>query len=171
MTATIATRSPEFGIRGPRRTIGWALAVLAGAAFLVAIVLAVINGVLLVATAEAVGEVVAVEPVTDAAGQPRSERHRLVVEYPDRNGQFRRFDEQTRGVAPAKGDEVPVRYRMGPPVEARVANPWWIWRPATFAGATALGLGLVAEELLRNRRRFAASGAGGGSAEGTRSRP
>lgn len=133
------------------------MAAAATTGLLISLVLASMSLVFLATTVEAVGVVVAVRPDSGAtAGQPvRAVRPLLVVEYPDRNGQFRRFDEKVRGEAPAKGAEIAVRYRMGPPVEARIANYWTIWEPATIAGAVGLGLGLVAEELLRNRRRFA----------------
>lgn len=142
----------DIGVRGFRRLAGLVLAALATVAMAVALVLAGFNLTFQLTTSEAVGEVVAVSTVPEQAGVI-APTHEVVVEYPDRNGQSRRFDELVRGVAPTKGDEVPVRYRMGPPVEARVANYWWIWRPATTAGAVALALALGAEELLRNRRR------------------
>lgn len=143
----------DFGVRGIRRLAGLLLAALATAALAVALVFAVLNLTFQLTTSEAVGEVVAVNPVPEHA-RTIAATHEVVVEYPDRNGQFRRFDELVRGVAPTKGDDITVRYRMGPPVEARVANYWWIWRPATIAGAVALVLALGAEELLRNRRRL-----------------
>lgn len=144
----------DFGVRGFRRLAGLVAAALAAIALLVGIVFASMNLAFQLTATEAVGEVVAVTPVRTEAGEPRPGEHVLTVEYPDRNGQFRRFDERVRGEAPAKNDEIAVHYRMGPPVEARIANYWWIWRSATLAGSVALGLGLVAEELLRNRRRL-----------------
>lgn len=123
----------------------------AGLALVIGLVFAIQSLMFQVSAAEAAGEVVAVQPVLDAAGRPQIDRHLVVVEFPDRNGQSRRFDAEVEGQAPEKGAEVPVRYRMGPPVDARLANYWLLWRPATIAGAGALGLGLVAEELLRRR--------------------
>lgn len=141
------------GIGGVRRTAGLAAVVGAGLALIVALVFSVEALVFQFTTAEAVGEIVAVQPVTHPSGHVRADRHVVVVEYPDRNGQFRRFDQEVDGKAPVKGEEIAVRYRMGPPVQARVANAWWLWRPASIAGAVALVLGLVAEEALRNRRQ------------------
>lgn len=140
-------------VRGARRTAGRTVGLGAALALLVGLVLSIQAAVFHFSTAEAVGEVVAVEAVRDAAGEVREDRHAVVVEYPDRNGQFRRFDQEVEGTAPEKGAEIGVRYRMGPPVEARIANAWWLWRPASVAGAIALILGLAAEELLRQRRR------------------
>lgn len=141
---------------GVRRVAGLAAAAAAGLALIVALVFSVQALMFQFSTAEAVGEIVAVDPVVDGSGRPRLDRHVVVVEYPDRNGQFRRFDQEVEGEAPAKGAEIDVRYRMGPPVEARVANAWWLWRPASVAGAIALMLALVAEECLRTRRRLRA---------------
>lgn len=140
-------------IRGVRRALGFATAAGAALAAIVALVFSVQALVFQLSTAEAVGEIVAVAPVFDAAGEPRVDRQVVVVEYPDRNGQFRRFDQEVEGGPPEKGAEIVVRYRMGPPVEARVENGWWLWRPASIAGGVALLLALAAEEGLRNRRR------------------
>lgn len=143
-------------VRGVRRAFGLAAAAGAGLALIVALVFSVQALVFQFSTSEAVGEIVAVEPVFDAAGQPRRDRHVVVVEYPDRNGQFRRFDQEVEGSAPEKGEEIAVRYRMGPPVEGRVANAWWQWRPASIAGGVSLVLALIAEEMLRSRPRSSA---------------
>lgn len=140
-------------VRGPRRVVGLGAAALALAALLAALGFSVANLVFQVTTIEAVGEVVAVQPGQDEGGQPQPDRHALVIEYADRNGQVRRFDETVSGEAPRRGDELVVRYSSRPPVEARIANYWWIWREATVAGAAALLLGLGAEEALRVRSR------------------
>ncbi|WP_425308108.1 DUF3592 domain-containing protein [Ammonicoccus fulvus] len=143
-------------VRGPRRVIGLGAAALALAALLTALGFSVANLVFQFSTIEAVGEVVAVRPGQDEAGQARPDRHAVVIEYADRNGQVRRFDETVAGDAPRRGDELAVRYSARPPVQARIANYWWIWREATLAGAIALVLGLGAEEALRVRSRTAA---------------
>lgn len=140
-------------VPGPRRVIGLGAAALALAALLAALGFSVANLVFQFSTIEAVGEVVAIRPGQDEAGQARPDRHTVVVEYADRNGQVRRFDETISGEAPGRGDELAVRYSARPPVEARIANYWWIWREATVAGAAALLLGLGAEEALRVRSR------------------
>ncbi|MDO5682001.1 MAG: hypothetical protein Q4G46_04135 [Propionibacteriaceae bacterium] len=152
MTGRVAPR-PWLAVRGVRRLIGLVAAGAALVALIVTLVLAAQALYFQVTSAEAVGEVVAVHPVVDDEGTPRADRTAVVVEYPDRNGQFRRFDEQVTGNAPVKGAEVAVHYRMGPPVVARMANPWWLWRPASISSALFLGLALVAEEALRLRRR------------------
>ncbi|WP_432558654.1 DUF3592 domain-containing protein [Granulicoccus sp. GXG6511] len=147
----------DFGVRGVRRLLGLGAAAGAGLALIVALVLSVQALMFEFTTAEAIGEVVAVQPVPAGTDQSRRDRHGVTVEYPDRNGQFRRFDDVVGGTAPEKGGEITVRYRMGPPVEARVENRWWLWRPATIAGGVGLVLALFAEEWLRNRRRFAST--------------
>lgn len=145
----------DFGVRGPRRVIGLLAAAGAAIALLVALVLATGNLVFLVTTQGVIGEMVAVDPVIAADGVPVEGRYHVVVEFPDRHGQFRRFDEEIRALeVPEQGDEVAVRYRPQPPVEARIDQPWWIWRDATIGGGVALALGVLAEELLRNRRRL-----------------
>lgn len=145
----------DFGVRGPRRVIGLLAAAGAVAALVVMLVLATGNLVFLMATQGVIGEIVAVDRVIGAEGVPVEGHYRLEVEFPDRNGQFRRFDEDIGALeTPTVGDEIAVRYRPQPPIEARIDQPWWIWRDATIAGGVALGLGVVAEELLRNRRRL-----------------
>lgn len=144
----------QFGVRGPRRLIGRITAALAGAAVLVALVLSVGNAMFWNQTLTATGEVVAVDPAVDGQGSHIAGSWMVVIEYPDRNGQFRRFDEVVGGDPPESGDEIAVRYRPTPPIEARIDNPWWIWRDVTIWGGIAIGLGVVAEELLRNRRRL-----------------
>lgn len=144
-------------VRGPRRVVGLGAAVLALAALLLALGFSVANLVFQFTTIEAVGEVVAIQPAQAGAGQAQPDRHAVVIEYADRNGQVRRFDEVVSGDAPRRGDELAVRYSARPPVEARIANYWWIWRDATIAGAIALGLGLCAEEALRVRTRTGVS--------------
>jgi len=145
-------------VGGVRRLGGLVAAATAAVAVVVSVVFAVQALAFQWTTAEAVGEVVAVHPVPDDAGAPQPDKHVVVVEYPDRNGQFRRFDQQITGTAPEKNAELFVRYRMGPPVEARLANLWWLWRPATIASGGALIAAMAAEEALRNRRRLSASG-------------
>lgn len=145
----------DFGVRGPRRVIGLLAAASAVIALLVALTFATANLGFLVTTQGVIGEVVAVDPVTSQDGVPVEGQYRIEVEFPDRNGQFRRFDEDIRALAtPKVGDEIAVRYRPQPPIDARIDQPWWIWRDATIAGGVALGLGVIAEELLRNRRRL-----------------
>lgn len=144
-------------VRGPRRVIGLAAAALALGALLAALGFSVANLTAQLGSIEAVGEVVATQPEIDAAGRPNSDRPSsdrqvVVIEYADRNGQVRRFDEAVSGSALHRGDELTVRYSAKPPVEAWIANYWWIWREATVAGAAALGCGLIAEEALRTRR-------------------
>ena len=141
-------------LRVVRRVVGVASVGGALLAALVAVVFSVQALVFQISTAEAVGEVVAVEPAHTEVGDIQEGRHHVVVEFPDRNGQFRRFDELLSWPVPVKGAQIDVRYRMGPPVDARVWNVWRLWQPATLAGGVALGLGLVGEELLRSRRRI-----------------
>ena len=124
-------------------------------ALMVALAYAVGNLVFYLTTQDVIGEVIAVEPVKDRDGRPIPDSYLVEAEFPDRNGQFRRFDEEIHAFeVPEEGDEIPIRYRPRPPVQARVDQPWWIWRDATIVGGVALGLGVVAEELLRNRRRL-----------------
>lgn len=145
----------DFGVRGPKRVVGLLAAAGAVLALVVALTFAAGNLAFLLTTQGVIGEVVAVDPVTGQDGVPVEGQYRLEVEFPDRNGQFRRFDEDIRALeTPEVGDEIAVRYRPQPPIEARIDQPWWIWRDATIAGGVALGLGVVAEELLRNRRRL-----------------
>lgn len=144
----------DLGVRGPRRVLGLLTGALAVVVLLVALVVSAGNLMFWASTQSVIGEVVAVETVQDADGVPVQGRWRVVVEYPDRNGQFRRFDEEVRAVEVLEqGDEVAVRYRPRPPIEARIDNQWWIWRDATILGGVSLGLGVLAEELLRSRRR------------------
>jgi hypothetical protein len=145
----------DFGVRGPRRVIGLLAALGAVLALIVALAFATSNLAFLLTTQGGIGEIVAVDPVLGEDGAPVEGHYRLEVEFPDRNGQFRRFNEEIGEVeTPEAGDEIAVRYRPHPPVDARIDQPWWIWRSATIAGGVALGLGVVTEELLRNRRRL-----------------
>jgi hypothetical protein len=144
----------DFGVRGARRMLGLLTAALAAVALLGALAYSVGNLLFLASTQSVIGEVVAVAEVRRDDGVPVEGRWRVVVEFPDRNGQFRRFEEEVRPIeAPRNGDEVAVLYQPQPPIEARINNPWWLWRDAAIWGGIALGLGVVAEELLRNRRR------------------
>lgn len=145
----------QFGVRGPRRLIGRIIAALAGVAVVVGLVLSVGNTTFMSQTLAATGEIVAADPALNDQGTAIEDRWVVVIEYPDRNGQFRRFDEVIRSdPPPERGDEIAVRYRPSPPIEARIDNPWGLWRDVTLCGGIAIGLGVVAEELLRNRRRL-----------------
>ena len=103
---------------------------------------------------EAAGEVVALETARTPDGQVRVPvEYQAVIEFPDFNGQFRRFtDGSTTGEPPAIGSDVMVLYNPNRPSEAKMANYLLIWRAAINAGVGALAAGILAEELLRGSR-------------------
>lgn len=137
-----------------RRRIGWACAAVAAVLAAVAIGLAVSTLVYSMRSGEANGEVIALEEVRDEAGQVKAPaEYRLVIEYPDHNGQFRRFTEATTTTEPpAIGSEVKVLFDRRRPANARLEDLELLYHPAVVAGAWALGIGVVAEGLVRGAR-------------------
>lgn len=106
-----------------------------------------------VATAgRASGEVIGHEPDLDPkTGQPRPGVH-LKVEFPDRNGQFRRFTERavvTGSDITGVGGEVSVIYDKKRPANARVLDYLGLFGYAAHLGIASLIAGVAAEELLR----------------------
>lgn len=137
-----------------RRTAGFLFAAVAIACVLIAGFFSVNNLIFQLTANQAAGQVVALETARTPEGQVRVPvEYQAVIEFPDRNGQFRRFtDGSTTGEPPAIGSDVTVLYNPKKPSQAKMANYLLIWRAAINAGVGALIAGILAEELLRGSR-------------------
>lgn len=141
---------------GVRRVVGSVIAISAVLLMLVTLFLTISNVVLQLTSLKTTGEVVALETVRGSDGQVRVPvQYQTVIEFPDNNGQFRRFiDVASTGSPPAIGEDVGVLFNPQNPAEARWADYSLIWRGAVAFGVAALVFGIVAEELLRRRHTF-----------------
>lgn len=134
-----------------RRIAGLTAAALAVAMFAVGIYFTVNVLGFLMGSVGATGEVVAVETGRTPEGR---EQTMVVVEYPDRNGQFRRVTaESPSELPPEVGTDLGVLYDPQRPSEAVINDPSQLWRGVVASGSIAVVLGILAEELLRGSRR------------------
>ncbi|WP_026926553.1 DUF3592 domain-containing protein [Granulicoccus phenolivorans] len=137
-----------------RRVAGLIAGVLAVAMFGVGIVFTVNVLGFLIGSVGATGEVVAVETVRTPDGR---EQPQVVVEYPDRNGLFRRVTAESPSEPPPEvGTDLGVLYDPDRPSEAVINDPSQLWRGVVASGSLAFVLGVLAEELLRGSRRVGA---------------
>lgn len=140
---------------GLRRRLGCVVAGLAIALGAVAVGLAASMAVWTLRAGEATGEVVALDAVRGPSGEVRvPAEYRAVIEFPDHNGQFRRFDDpSTTRNPPPIGSEVKVLFDRRRPAKARIENHLLLYGDAITAGVWSLAIGVAAEELLRGAQR------------------
>ncbi|GAB3713253.1 DUF3592 domain-containing protein [Mariniluteicoccus flavus] len=138
-----------------RVRLGWAVAAIAAVLTAVSLFFAVTTLVFALRSGQATGEVIALETARDAQGQVKVPvEYQAVIEFPDHNGQFRRFtDASTTTTPPAIGSEVKVLFDRKRPSKARMEDMSLMYREALTAGVWALAIGIVAEELVRGARR------------------